>query len=101
MIRDPINDTRRDFEVFQYIEKRSELITRLRADECEICGAKGKAEVHHIRKLADLKKRWQGRRAKPFWVTKMIAMQRKTLIVCKDCHRKITNGDPVPQSKSV
>ncbi len=95
-----INDVKRDFEVFQYIEKRSELITRLKADECEICGMKGKCEVHHVRKLANLKQRWQGKRTKPFWVTKMIAMQRKTLIVCQDCHRKIHNGEPLPPTKN-
>ena len=30
---------------------RNELIKRLLADECEICGAKGDIEVHHIRAL--------------------------------------------------
>lgn len=98
---EPINDTRHDFEKFQYMENRSELVTRLCANECEICGYRGECEVHHVRKLADLKKRWQGKRSKPFWVKKMIAMQRKTLVVCKDCHRKIHNGEPLPESKGV
>jgi group II intron reverse transcriptase/maturase len=35
---------------------RSELLQRLLADECELCGSKEKCEVHHIRKLADLNK---------------------------------------------
>jgi hypothetical protein len=94
-----MNDNRHDYERFQYFEQRSELITRLMADTCEMCGATGQCEVHHVRKLADLKTRWQHRQAKPAWVTKMIAMQRKTLIVCKSCHWKIHNGDPLPQPK--
>ena len=78
---------------------RSDLIQRLKADTCELCGRKQKCEVHHIRKLADLKKRWQGRKAKPEWVIRMIAMQRKSLIVCKDCHRDIHAGRPIPKDR--
>ncbi len=99
IIHEPMNDNQYDYERFQYFEQRSELITRLMADTCEMCGATGQCEVHHVRKLADLKTRWQHKQAKPAWVTKMIAMQRKTLIVCKSCHWKIHNGDPLPQPK--
>jgi len=100
-IRESLNDRRGDYENFQYIEKRNDLITRLRANECEICGWEGECEAHHVRKLSDLKKRWQGKRAKPAWVVKMIAIQRKTLIVCKECHLKIHRGEPLPLKKSV
>jgi hypothetical protein len=34
----------------------NELIHRLRAGRCEICGSTQRLEVHHIRKLADLTK---------------------------------------------
>jgi hypothetical protein len=101
VIHEPLNDSRDDFDNFQYLEKRSDLITRLRAHKCEVCGAETECEVHHVRKLADLKKRWRGKRMKPLWVQKMIALQRKTLIVCLDCHRKIHNGEPLPQKKGV
>lgn len=101
VIHEPLNDNQDDFNNFQYMEKRSDLITRLCAHQCEVCGAETKCEAHHIHKLADLKKRWQGRREKPLWVQKMIALQRKTLIVCPDCHRKIHNGEPLPQKPSV
>jgi Type II intron maturase/Reverse transcriptase (RNA-dependent DNA polymerase) len=73
---------------------RSDLIQRLMAEECEICGSKEKVQVHHVRKLADLKKRWQGRREKPLWVIDMIARRRKTLVVCHDCHVAIHAGKP-------
>ena len=66
---------------------RSELLQRLLADKCELCSSKGKCEVHHIRKLADLKK--EGRKEKPLWVKRMAARQRKTLVVCQQCHKGI------------
>ena len=75
---------------------RTDLIQRLQANECEICGSQEHCEVHHIRKLSDLKNRWRGRREKPAWVTSMIALQRKTLVVCKECHVTIHSGKPLP-----
>jgi hypothetical protein len=77
-------------------EYRSDLIQRLKANECELCGSTKDCEVHHIKKLKDLKRRWAGRKTKPQWVTRMIAMNRKTLVVCHDCHRKIHTGQPIP-----
>ena len=69
---------------------RSELLQRVLADTCELCGSKEKVEVHHIRKLADLEK--PGRREKPAWVKQMAARRRKTLIVCRKCHEAIHAG---------
>jgi group II intron reverse transcriptase/maturase len=77
-------------------EYRSDLVQRLQADECELCGSKQDCEVHHVRKLRDLRKRWAGRPIKPMWVQRMIAMKRKTLVVCHTCHRKIHQGLPTP-----
>jgi group II intron reverse transcriptase/maturase len=69
---------------------RSELLQRVLADKCELCGSKEKVEVHHIRKLADLEK--PGRREKPVWVKQMAARRRKTLVVCRKCHEEIHAG---------
>ena len=69
---------------------RSDLLTRLLADKCEMCRSNQHIEVHHIRKLADLKQ--FGRREKPRWVELMSAMRRKTLVVCKPCHDAIHAG---------
>ena len=69
---------------------RSELLQRMLADTCELCGSNEKVEVHHIRKLADLEK--PGRREKPVWVKQMAARRRKTLIVCRKCHEEIHAG---------
>ena len=64
---------------------RSSLIDRLKAARCEICGAEIVTEMHHVRKLKDLK-------GKQDWEKHMIARHRKTIAVCHECHRKIHNG---------
>ena len=72
---------------------RSELLERLLADECEICGIENvPVQAHHIRKLKDLQNRWKGRTEKPKWVQKMIRIRRKTLFVCEKCHNTIHAG---------
>ena len=71
---------------------RNELIKRLLADECEICGAIGNIEVHHIRALKDLKVK--GKKEKPLWMQIMSARRRKTLMVCPQCHDAIHAGRP-------
>ena len=68
---------------------RTELVERLEAQECELCGSHKKIEVHHIRKLADLKRRGT---TKAEWQKRMIARNRKTLIVCQKCHNSIHHG---------
>ena len=70
---------------------RTELIKRLTADKCELCGSNENIEVHHIRKLADLNKK-SGRPDVPKWVQIMSARKRKTLVVCRECHVAIHNG---------
>ncbi len=64
---------------------RSELIERLLAQKCELCGATDGIEVHHIRKLADLK-------GATGWAKVMTARRRKTLVVCATCHQHIHSG---------
>jgi group II intron reverse transcriptase/maturase len=92
---EPLEDSRHHFEVAEYYEMRCELVQRLQADQCEVCGTRHGCQVHHVRKLADLKRRWAGRKDKPLWVSKMIALHRKTLVVCRACHRKIHTGQPL------
>jgi hypothetical protein len=78
----------------------SDLIQRLKANQCQLCGSDQDCEVHHIRKLSDLKQRWRGRKEKPEWVKAMIARQRKTMVVCRQCHLKIHTGKPTPNQSS-
>lgn len=71
---------------------RNELVTRLLADKCELCGSTENVEVHHIRKVSDLKKRYKGRPNPPKWVVFMTERNRKTIVVCRTCHNKIHSG---------
>ncbi len=69
---------------------KSQLIDRLLKDTCELCESRGNIEMHHVKKLKDLEN--NGRKEKPEWMKRMIAMRRKTLAVCHDCHTKIHSG---------
>jgi group II intron reverse transcriptase/maturase len=64
---------------------RTSLVDRLKAEKCEMCGKTDKLEMHHIRKLKDLK-------GKKLWEKHMIARQRKTIALCLECHVKLHNG---------
>lgn len=82
-----------DARVRQVPFGRSELIDRLMAEECELCGRRtNDLRGHHIRKLSDLKRQYAGRRNPPEWVKRMIALRRKVLIVCAQCHQDIHTG---------
>jgi group II intron reverse transcriptase/maturase len=75
------------------INTRTEILQRLLSNICEHCESTEKVEVHHIRKLADLKRK--GRCEPPKWVQLMAARRRKTLVVCRSCHKKIHAGQPL------
>ncbi len=73
-----------------YRSERNELIQRLLADTCEMCGSTVDVEVHHIRALRDLNVQGQG--PKSTWKQFMAARKRKTLVVCRTCHMAIHHG---------
>ena len=83
----PIHDSK----VTVFWNKRVELVKRLLAQQCEICESEENIEVHHIRKLADLK--CYGQSDKPEWVEIMSARRRKTLVLCSKCHHDIHKGE--------
>ena len=68
---------------------RTELLQRLLAEACELCGSTISVNVHHIRKLADLRKHG---RTPPRWVETMAARKRKTLVLCHTCHVALHAG---------
>ena len=72
---------------------RSELVQRLLADCCELCGSSEKVEVHHVRAMKHLHE-YPGR-PKPEWVKRMIALKRKTLLLCRTCHMDVQYGRPL------
>ena len=62
------------------------LMDRLSARQCELCGRTDvDIEMHHVRKLKDLK-------GKSYWERFMIARNRKTLALCADCHKNLHSG---------
>jgi hypothetical protein len=72
------------------INHRTELVQRLLADFCELCGSDKDVEVHHVNAMRKLHE-YPGR-AKPEWVKRMIALRRKTLVLCKRCHVAVEHG---------
>jgi group II intron reverse transcriptase/maturase len=78
--------------------RRSEIVQRLLADRCELCGSGIQVEVHHIRALKDLNPK--GRKQQPEWAARMAARHRKTLVVCRVCHESIHySGCPTRQPR--
>jgi hypothetical protein len=73
---------------------RKELIGRLLAGRCEVCGGMVDVEVHHVRKLADLDQAGQSRN--PTWVKIMVKRRRKTLVVCAACHTNLHSRQLTP-----
>lgn len=69
-----------------YTMGNTSLVDRLKARECELCGDSNDLEMHHVKRVKDLK-------GKKKWEILMIARRRKTLAVCHRCHRKIHNGE--------
>lgn len=72
--------------VFKFTMTKTELIRRMEADTCEICGSHSDIQVHHIKKLKDIKK---GKKA---WEKLMCTRNRKTLVLCRKCHVALHNG---------
>ena len=72
---------------------RSELVQRLLAETCELCGSHADVEVHHVRKMSNLHQ-YPGR-SKPEWVKRMIALKRKTMPLCRTCHEDVHAGRPL------
>lgn len=65
---------------------KTSLMARLSAGQCELCGKTDcEIEIHHVKKLKDLK-------GKSYWERFMIARNRKTLALCLDCHEKLHSG---------
>ena len=79
-----------DKSIEHLFNARTQLIKRLLAQVCELCGGRENIKVHHIHRLKDLKK--PGRKERPAWMVHMSAMRRKTLVVCHACHTAIHAG---------
>lgn len=64
--------------------KRNPFEFALKAKVCELCGTTQAAhyEIHHVKKVKDLE-------GKAPWEKYLIARNRKTMVVCRDCHKEI------------
>lgn len=72
-------------DTMKYSKGTTSLTDRLKAERCEVCGSTEKLEMHHVRKLKDLK-------GKTLAEQMMSARNRKTIAVCLKCHVKIHSG---------
>jgi group II intron reverse transcriptase/maturase len=70
----------------------NELVRRLLANRCELCGSTADVQVHHVHKLADVRQRYKGRKHPPPWAKFMMERHRKTIVVCRPCHLEIHSG---------
>jgi group II intron reverse transcriptase/maturase len=74
------------------IYPNKELIRRLLAGRCELCGRTDGIQVHHVRNLAALDTLGP---LPPDWAQAMAKRRRKSLVVCGDCHDSI-HKEPAP-----
>lgn len=91
----PIKRKRTAILIDQYTgpyNRRNELIQRLLANECELCSSNENIEVHHVRALKNIQKKYKGRKQPPQWAVFMMERNRKTVVVCHKCHQAIHNG---------
>ncbi|QNO13322.1 group II intron reverse transcriptase/maturase [Alkalicella caledoniensis] len=67
-----------------YSHKRNPFEDGLKARVCKLCGTTEAThyEIHHVKRLKDLK-------GKAPWEKYLIARNRKTMVVCRDCHKEI------------
>lgn len=86
-VYDPIPNT------YNAKNSRTEIIQRLLADKCEICGKTGAIEVHHVKAIKNVT---GPKNARTDWKRYMASRQRKTLAVCQECHYLISAGKPLP-----
>ena len=76
-------------DIHKRYERPNSLAARLRARTCELCGTTNcEVEIHHVKQLKDLS-------GKSEWEIIMQNMHRKTLTVCRECHKMIHGYDKV------
>lgn len=72
-----------------FSNRNTEILKRYNAEVCEYCGITGTYfEIHHVRKLADVKSKPN----KTQLDLRMAAMNRKTIVLCIDCHNQLHKG---------
>ncbi|GER87919.1 hypothetical protein KDW_20810 [Dictyobacter vulcani] len=100
----PLTGATANGALFNGVPNRHQIIERINAKKCELCEQelpnRDSYEVHHIRKLKDIKQEYARRGdSLPTWKLTMCSMNRKTLVVCIACHDAIHAGRNVQSIK--
>lgn len=83
-----------DYPYTSFSMYRSDVMDRLHAKQCEYCGATDRpCEVHHVRRMADMKK-------SPLWKQVASARKRKRIVLCIPCHKALHAGRLHTRKKS-
>lgn len=80
--KEPTADAKCDNLPNPFVISSPSLVERLKAEVCELCGAKGKTVMHHVRTLKTLTENTA-------WERAMLQMHRKSLAVCPNCYAHI------------
>lgn len=80
--KEPTTDAKCDNLPNPFVISYPSLVERLRSEVCELCGAKGKTVMHHVRTLKTLTENTA-------WERAMLQMHRKSLAVCPNCYAQI------------
>lgn len=79
-----------DDKVSYGYQARSELVQRMFAEKCELCGKQTRElEGHHTNQLQHYIRHKRAGKPLKDWEAQMVLRRRKTLFVCKPCHVKI------------
>ncbi|OLR25178.1 reverse transcriptase domain-containing protein [Bacillus cereus] len=74
----------------RYIMSTTKLSERIKAEKCELCGQSNtKIHMHHVKRLKNLREKSK----KSYLEQQMIARNRKTIALCKECHIKRHKGE--------
>jgi group II intron reverse transcriptase/maturase len=93
LTRKVISYEKTDLDPYRPSLNFTEITSRILQTTCELCGVTNvKLVAHHIRRMKDIRRKWN-RNEVPRWVLVMHSRNRKTLMVCTDCHYKIHHED--------
>lgn len=74
----------------RYILSTTKLSDRIKAETCELCRRSNTTiHMHHVKRLKNLRKK----SSKSYLEQQMIARNRKTIALCKECHMKRHKGE--------
>ncbi|MED4043588.1 reverse transcriptase domain-containing protein [Priestia aryabhattai] len=74
----------------RYVQSTTKLSDRIKAEQCELCGKTNTTiHMHHVKRLKDIRNKPN----KSSLEKRMVARNRKTIALCKECHIKRHKGE--------